>query len=81
MKRLAEEIGVSRSSARTAIQFLKLRPYKTTVIQGFGRKWSWPDQGTIPAAAWEDQAKTRKASVRISEVPNELQTKHLLNRS
>jgi hypothetical protein len=32
LKRLAQETGVSKSSARRATQFLKLRPYKTTVI-------------------------------------------------
>jgi hypothetical protein len=32
LKRLAQETIVSTSSARTATQFLKLRPYKTTVI-------------------------------------------------
>jgi hypothetical protein len=32
VKRLAQETGVSKSSARTATQLLKLRPYKTTVI-------------------------------------------------
>jgi hypothetical protein len=32
LKRLAQETGVSKSSARTATQLLKLRPYKTTVI-------------------------------------------------
>jgi hypothetical protein len=32
LKRLAQETGVSKSSARTATQLLKLRPYKTTAI-------------------------------------------------
>jgi transposase len=32
LKRLAQETGVSKSSARTATQLLKLRPYETTVI-------------------------------------------------
>jgi hypothetical protein len=32
LKRLAQEAGVSKFSARTATQLLKLRPYKTTVI-------------------------------------------------
>jgi hypothetical protein len=32
LKHLAQETGVSKSSARTAAQLLKLRPYKTTVI-------------------------------------------------
>jgi hypothetical protein len=32
LKRLAQETGVSKSSARTVPQLLKLRPYKTTVI-------------------------------------------------
>jgi hypothetical protein len=32
LKRLAQETGVSKSSARMATQLLKLRPYKTTVI-------------------------------------------------
>jgi hypothetical protein len=32
LKRLAEEPRVSKSSARTATQLLKLRPYKRTVI-------------------------------------------------
>jgi biotin operon repressor len=32
LKHLAPEIGVSKSSARTAMQMLKLRPYKTAVI-------------------------------------------------
>jgi hypothetical protein len=32
LKHLAQETGVSKSSARTATQLLKLRPYKTTVI-------------------------------------------------
>jgi hypothetical protein len=32
LKRLAQESGVSNSSSRTATEFLKLRPYKTTVI-------------------------------------------------
>jgi hypothetical protein len=31
-KRLAQGTGVSKSSARTATQLLKLRPYKTTAI-------------------------------------------------
>jgi hypothetical protein len=31
-KRLAQQTGVSKSSARMATQLLKLRPYKTTVI-------------------------------------------------
>jgi transposase len=31
-KRLVQEAGVSKSSARRATQLLKLRPYKTTVI-------------------------------------------------
>jgi hypothetical protein len=33
LKRLAQETGVSKSSSRRAPQLLKLRPYKTTVIQ------------------------------------------------
>jgi hypothetical protein len=33
LKCLAQEIGVSESSARRATQLQKLRPYKTTVIQ------------------------------------------------
>jgi AraC-like DNA-binding protein len=32
LKRLAQEIGMSKSSARRATQLLKLRSYKTTVI-------------------------------------------------
>jgi hypothetical protein len=32
LKRLAQETGVSKSSARTATRLLKLIPYKTTVI-------------------------------------------------
>jgi hypothetical protein len=32
LKRLAQETGESKSNARTATQFLKLKPYKTTVI-------------------------------------------------
>jgi hypothetical protein len=32
LKRLAQETGVSKSSARRATQLLKLRPYKTTVV-------------------------------------------------
>jgi hypothetical protein len=32
LKRLAQETGVSKSSARTVTQLLKLGPYKTTVI-------------------------------------------------
>jgi hypothetical protein len=32
LKRLAQETGVSKFSARTATQLLKLRPYKTTII-------------------------------------------------
>jgi hypothetical protein len=32
LKRLAQETGVSKSSARTATQLLKLRPYKTTTV-------------------------------------------------
>jgi hypothetical protein len=32
LKCLAQETGVSESSARSATQLLKLRPYKTTVI-------------------------------------------------
>jgi hypothetical protein len=32
LKRLAQETGVSKPSARTATQLLMLRPYKTTVI-------------------------------------------------
>jgi hypothetical protein len=32
LKRLAQEVEMSKSSARTATQLLKLRPYKTTVI-------------------------------------------------
>jgi hypothetical protein len=32
LKRLAEETGVSKCSARMATRLLKLRPYKTTVI-------------------------------------------------
>jgi transposase len=32
LKHLAQETGVSKSSARTAIQLLKLKPYKTTAI-------------------------------------------------
>jgi hypothetical protein len=32
LKRLAQETGVPKSSASTATQYLKLRPYKTTVI-------------------------------------------------
>jgi hypothetical protein len=33
LKCLAHESGVSKSSARTATELLKLRPYKTTAIQ------------------------------------------------
>jgi hypothetical protein len=33
LKLLAQETGVSKSSARTATKLLKLRPYETTVIQ------------------------------------------------
>jgi hypothetical protein len=32
LKRLAQEIGVSKSCARRATQFLKLRQYKTTIV-------------------------------------------------
>jgi DNA-binding MurR/RpiR family transcriptional regulator len=32
LKHLAQETGVSKSSARRATQLLKLRPYKTTLI-------------------------------------------------
>jgi hypothetical protein len=32
LKCLAQETGASKSSARTATQLLKFRPYKTTVI-------------------------------------------------
>jgi hypothetical protein len=32
LKRLTQETGVSKSSARTATQLLKLRPYKITAI-------------------------------------------------
>jgi hypothetical protein len=32
LKRLVQETGMSKSSARTATQLLKLGPYKTTVI-------------------------------------------------
>jgi hypothetical protein len=32
LKRLAQEIGMSKSSGRRATQLLKLRPYKTTAI-------------------------------------------------
>jgi hypothetical protein len=32
LKHLAQRTGVLKSSARMATQFLKLRPYKTTVI-------------------------------------------------
>jgi hypothetical protein len=32
LRRLAQETEVSKSSARTTIKFLKLRPYITTVI-------------------------------------------------
>jgi transposase len=32
LKRLTQETGVSKSSARTATQLLKLWPYKTTII-------------------------------------------------
>jgi transposase len=32
LTRLAQETGVSRSSARTATKLLKLRPYKTAII-------------------------------------------------
>jgi hypothetical protein len=37
LTRLAQETGVSKSSARTATQLLKLRPCKTTVIQHCSR--------------------------------------------
>jgi hypothetical protein len=33
LKHLAQKTGMSKSSARRATQLLKLRPYKTTVIQ------------------------------------------------
>jgi hypothetical protein len=33
LKHLAQETGVSKPSARTETQLLKLRPYKTTGIQ------------------------------------------------
>jgi ribosomal protein L35 len=33
LKHLAQETGVSKSNARRVTQLLKLRPYKTTVIQ------------------------------------------------
>jgi hypothetical protein len=32
LKRLAQDIAVSKSGARMATQLLRLRPYKTTVI-------------------------------------------------
>jgi hypothetical protein len=32
LQRLAQEIGVQKSSARGATQLLKLRPYKTTIL-------------------------------------------------
>jgi hypothetical protein len=35
MKRLVQETGVSKSSARRVTQLLNLRPYKTTVIHAF----------------------------------------------
>jgi hypothetical protein len=35
LKRLAQETGVSVSTAKRATQLLELRPYKTTVINTF----------------------------------------------
>jgi hypothetical protein len=41
LKRLAQDTGVSKSSARMAIQLLMLRPYKTTVIHArLAATWS-----------------------------------------
>jgi hypothetical protein len=37
LKRLAQETGVSKSSARTATKLLKRRPYKTRVIHALQR--------------------------------------------
>jgi hypothetical protein len=33
--------------------------------KGFGRKWSWHNQGNILAIAWRDWGKPQKTSVRL----------------
>jgi hypothetical protein len=40
--------------------------------KGFGRKWSWPNLGTVPAFAGRDYRKARKTVVRIDSVPDEI---------
>jgi hypothetical protein len=47
----------------------------------FWRKWSWSDQGSIPALPLRDWGKTRKTSVTIASVPAETWTKHPPNTS
>jgi hypothetical protein len=44
-------------------------------------KWSWPNQGTIPAFVWRNRGKPWKTSFRIAGVLAEIQIEHLLNTS
>jgi hypothetical protein len=41
--------------------------------------WSWLNRGTVPAFAWRDWRKPRKASVKIASIPAEIQAEHLPN--
>jgi hypothetical protein len=49
--------------------------------EGFGRKQSWPNAGTIPAFSWRDQGKTLKASVMVASAPAEVLLVHRPNSS
>jgi hypothetical protein len=45
--------------------------------KGFGRKWLWPNQHTIPPLICMDWIKPREISVIIARVLVEIQTEHL----
>jgi hypothetical protein len=50
-------------------------------LKVFGRKWSWPDRGTIPAFVWRDWAEIRKCSVSAADVVADIWTEHVPNTS
>lgn len=38
-------------------------------LEKFGRKWSWPNRGTISTLVWRNQGKSRKTLLRLAGAP------------
>jgi hypothetical protein len=48
--------------------------------EGFGRKWPWPNRGTIPAFAWAELRKAMRY-FSIASFPAEIRNKNISNTS